>query len=133
MARKAELSPVAEGRISGGSIGNIQGALIHGSRGYSNYNALLVGASLTFLAIPPVKVLGSVSNHLLLQGMPTAVRLYRDDPYYLAFNTVVSSLVGAWVPGGISYHIPLNPGLQHDTIAVTAVDGTSPLRVVWEQ
>lgn len=120
--------------LSDGIVANIQQAIYQDNA--TTFLVMRAEASQKFIAIPPVvNPLNTAisSNHLLLAGMPQAVEIYRDEEYYIAFNSSVFSNTGAWIPGGVLKYIPLNPGLAGNTLAVVAITGTSPLRANWIQ
>jgi hypothetical protein len=73
------------------------------------------------------------SNHMLLSGPPHTVELFRNDEFWYAFNSVVNTLVGAYVPASTVKTIVLDPGLQGETLAFCSVTNTGLLRVNWIQ
>ena len=112
-------------------IANVQQAIYQDNA--TNFLVMRAEATQKFIAIPPIQAPdGSYSQSLLYPGIPVAVELYRDQEFYIAFNSVVTSQSG-WIPGGALKLISLNPGMVGSTLAVTAVTGTNPLRVNWVQ
>lgn len=129
--------------VQGREAAQIQGALIVANYQQAIYthpgvatndHVAFADASIRYIAIPPIRTpAGQYSNHLALEGVPQAVELYRDQEYFIAFGSTVSSQSGAWIPGGAVKLISLNPGHAGNTLAFTAVVGTDKLRINWVQ
>lgn len=113
-------------------VANIQQALYVHPGSYTTEQVAFADATQRFIAVPPI-ISPAFSNHLLLPGMPEAVEVYRDQEFYLVFNSSVFSNTGAWVPGGAVKLISLNPGLTGSTLAFMATTGTDKLRINWVQ
>lgn len=131
---RSVIRPVAADLINAGIVANIQQAIYQDSA--TNLLVMRAEATQKFIAIPPVvdPLNSAVSSmHLFIPGMPQAVEVYRDEEFYIAFNSSVFSNTGAWVPGGTIKYVPLNPGLTGNTLAVVAITGTSLMRANWVQ
>ena len=134
MPRSRALSIGESQLISEGVVANYQQAIYTHPGGYTNRTVAIADNTQRFIAVPPIQAPdGSFSQHLLYPGQPVGVEIYRDEEYYIAFNSTVASNTGAWVPGGIIKYIPLHPNLAGNTLALHATVGTSDFRVNWVQ
>lgn len=93
-------------------------------------NVYFMGATNTFVAIPPV----GGSQPFTYKGGPRAVELYRETGEYflaMAFQSgpFAHTNTAGWMPGGVLKYIPIDADMLGKTMAVTAVQGTGGLRV----
>ena len=101
----------------------------------------MADATARYMAVPPVSGTYALVNQALvrynpsvasmeyLDHRPSAVKLYRDDEYYVSIDAVPDTQNGMWMPGGAQEVFLLNPGVK--TLAWVSVTNTSPLRMSW--